>query len=293
MSLFIQPDNQQLLWNTVQKIPNFQSIPHSDKEIWFKNIVKRFYEMNRDRKLYGPDLKELNKQTILYMVQTLNSNVLNQNTNQNTNLNNINYTISETNNAFQNPSLNASRPIQPVSELKGNRKEGYTMEFANRQKEYESMMKRDVPPEPNFKEGFEDKAIENMEELLQQQIRQRELDIQPVGGLPPPIRPKAKRVKIVEKLDLSGGNIPIELDEVKTFHLSNDTVSRDDLVEFNKKLDILFELINGIHVTMDIMKHGLIMEFNDIKNKFGHDSKDFGVVKSTIFIYIIIKTFLL
>ena len=264
MSLYIQPDNQQLLWNTVQKIPNFQSIPHGDKEIWFKNIVKRFYEVNKDRKLYGPDLKELNKQTIQYMVQTLNSNVLNQNTNQNTNQNNINYTISENNNTFQNP----SRPIQPVSELKGNRKEGYTMEFANRQKEYENMMKRDVPPEPNFKEGIEDKAIENMEELLQQQMRQRELDIHPMGGLPPP-RPKAKRVKIVEKLDLSGGNVPIELDEVKTFHLSNDIVTRDDLLEFNKKIDILFELINGIHTKMDIMKHGLIMEFNTIKNKMG------------------------
>jgi hypothetical protein len=33
------------------------------------------------------------------------------------------------------------------------------------------------PPEPNFKEQVSDGVIENMDELLQQQIRQRELDL--------------------------------------------------------------------------------------------------------------------
>lgn len=33
------------------------------------------------------------------------------------------------------------------------------------------------PPEPNFKEQIGDGVIENMDELLQQQIRQRELDL--------------------------------------------------------------------------------------------------------------------
>ena len=39
------------------------------------------------------------------------------------------------------------------------------------------MIKKELPPEPNFKEPLGDGVIENMEELLQQQLKQRELDI--------------------------------------------------------------------------------------------------------------------
>lgn len=40
------------------------------------------------------------------------------------------------------------------------------------------------PPEPNFKESIGDSAIENMDELLQQQLKQRELDVSHFAGMP-------------------------------------------------------------------------------------------------------------
>ena len=172
------------------------------------------------------------------MVQTLNSH----NNNSKQNNSNITYTMNDRN----TEEIFDNRTIQPIS---NNRKEGYTMEFANRQKEYENMMKRDLPPEPNFKEGDEDKAIENMEELLQQQMRQRELDIQPIGGLPPPPRPKSKRVKFIETLDLSNGSIDIDM--IPLFNTATDTVTKQDLINLQEKFDNLNEKIDTLHEKFD------------------------------------------
>jgi hypothetical protein len=41
-----------------------------------------------------------------------------------------------------------------------------------------------VTHEPNFKEPINDSVIENMDELLQQQLKQRELDVSQFGAMP-------------------------------------------------------------------------------------------------------------
>jgi hypothetical protein len=274
MSSYVQPENQQLLWNTIQKIPNIQAITQGEREAMFKNMVKTVYENNRHRPLSSADLKELNKQTIHNMVQVLNSRILKQNTKMNQN--NINYTINE-NGGFRNPSLNAMRPVQPVSEVKGIRQEGYTMAVANRQREYDNMMKREVPPEPNFKETVDDQAIENMEELLQQQLRQRELDIQNMGGPVPTQKvakgPKrAKQVEFTTKLDLSGGNVPVDVDveEIPLMFEPNAPITKNDLTGFHHKLDILFELTRNIQHELAVIKNGIIMEFSTVHRNMVH-----------------------
>jgi hypothetical protein len=312
MSLYVQPENQQLLWNTIQKIPNIQAIPQGDREIIFKNTIKTLYENNRHRSLSSSELKELNKQTVQNMAQVLNSRVLKQNTK--INQNNINYTITE-NNGFRNPSLNAMRPVQPISEVKGNRQEGYTMEVANRQREYDNMMKREVPPEPNFKEAIDDRAIENMEELLQQQLKQRELDIQNISG-PMPTQnglkgPKrTKHVEFVTKLDLSGGNTPVDINvqEIpimfggKTESQSgavfphqeksieeNTPITKNDLTGFHHKLDILFEIVRNIQHELVVIKNGIIMEFGTVHRNMAnlqpliaHSYKSIQMVESNL-----------
>jgi len=266
MSLYVQPENQELLWKTIQKLPNCHLIPQGDRENWFKNTVKIIYENNRNKKISSTDLKELNKQTIQNMAQTLNSHILKQNTKKNQN--NINYSIS-VNNVLQNPMLDTLiRPIQPVSSLsndngvKGIRQEGFTMEVANRQREYDNMMKREVPPEPNFKEEIDEQSISNMEELLQQQLKLRELDIQPMLSL----QSKGKKqVVFNEKIDLSGNNVHVDVEQIPVV---NDSIT-NPLIEFHYKLDILFEIVKNIQTELSVIKRGIIMEFSNLNNNLG------------------------
>ena len=65
------------------------------------------------------------------------------------------------------------RPNAPLTEQRGI----HTNILEERQLEYDSMLKREIPAEPVFRELMEDKAIDNMEELIQQQLRLRELDV--------------------------------------------------------------------------------------------------------------------
>jgi MinD-like ATPase involved in chromosome partitioning or flagellar assembly len=62
----------------------------------------------------------------------------------------------------------------------------YADQFNTRQQEYTNMGKPPAPPIANFSEKVEDEAITNMDELLQQQIKQREYDVAMVKPTPPP-----------------------------------------------------------------------------------------------------------
>ena len=73
MSKYIRQDNQKVLWNVSQKIPNIQYIfPQTGQhETWFKNIIQSFYEKNKHSMLTNRDLENLNKETIQYMIHSL------------------------------------------------------------------------------------------------------------------------------------------------------------------------------------------------------------------------------
>jgi hypothetical protein len=61
----------------------------------------------------------------------------------------------------------------------------YTDQFNARQQEYTNMTKPPAPPIANFTEKLEEEPITNMDELLQQQIKQREYDVSQARPPPP------------------------------------------------------------------------------------------------------------
>jgi hypothetical protein len=118
MSSYISVENQTILWNTIQKVQLLhEQIPPYQQQDWFKQILSMFYQKIQNTSY---DLRQLNKETIGYMISTL-------------------------------------KPQPEIIETKPSSKLG----------------------EPKFGEPISDTAIENMEELLQQQMKQRELDVVP------------------------------------------------------------------------------------------------------------------
>jgi len=86
----------------------------------------------------------------------------------------VNFSSSNSNFTELNNQLHITpRPNAPPTEHRGIP----TKILEERQLEYDSMLKRELPTEPVFREFIEDKAIDNMEELIQQQLRLRELDV--------------------------------------------------------------------------------------------------------------------
>ena len=74
MSLFILPENQKLIWNTINKVPSFQKMGENmsdNRELWFKDIIQQVYDNNKTKNLSVQELRQLNKETISTMISQL------------------------------------------------------------------------------------------------------------------------------------------------------------------------------------------------------------------------------
>ena len=176
MSLYVVSANQELLWNVISKnsyIQTFFSRYNPDTKVdWFKTIVSKFYDQYRNQKLTVNDLNRVNKETISYMIQN----------------------IREQTNSTSKPTspINDGPTVQPVNSysintppiVTNNQQEIYANKFEQRQNEYTAMNKRSVPDDVDFAEKNDDGVIENMDILVQQQLKQREYDM---NNIPPPI----------------------------------------------------------------------------------------------------------
>jgi len=197
---YIHPDNQTLLWNTIQKAPHFEKLGEN-KSQWFKTIIRDFYENDGKNIKNQADLQTINKSTIAYMVHSLKQ---------------------------MNTAL-------PSSNGMNERISHYTEQFNDRQKEYELMNAKPPPPQiDQINEKIADEAITNMEELIRQQLNQREQELKMFGqqpATPLPVHPEKKSVQwrdeslkneidelrvIVMQLKERVESIQIQLNENKT-----------------------------------------------------------------------------
>ena len=201
---YITVENQTLLWKTVHRSPQFTNNTIAiNREQWFSNIIKQFYENIKSPSLSIADLKALNQQTIAYMVgdlKRIESQYMTKHTNVMFSPDN-NASIPNSQN-YVNQTMTNSYGVAN-SETVQTRMSMYTDQFNARQQEYTNMVKPPAPPIANFTEKVEEEPITNMDELLQQQIKQREYDIAQARP-PPPTSPNKNDGNITsEPLTLS------------------------------------------------------------------------------------------
>jgi hypothetical protein len=215
MSLYVVSENQELLWNVISKnsyIQTFFSKYNPDTKVnWFKTIVSKFYDQYRNQKLTVNDLNRVNKETISYMIQN----------------------IREQTNTSSNPTspINDTNAVQPVNSyaintppiVTNNRQELYANQFEQRQSEYAAMTKRNIPDDVNFTENNDDGVIENMDTLVQQQLKQREYDM---NNIPPPT---SSQIKPLISPSNEGGRPKLNIDTDSTINISIQEIEQPTL----------------------------------------------------------------
>jgi hypothetical protein len=174
--LFIHNENQELLWNIINKCSLFYKTQTLNKEQWFRNCIQHFYDkiQNENIQINNKDeLQELNKNVLTYMVTQLHQ-------------------ISQQYSGTQRPQSNLpliTPSIQQTSFIsaqnymgkeaeRANKQEQFNSAFEERQKQYESLFSKPSLPEIDFSEKKDDGPISNMEELVQQHLKERENEIQ-------------------------------------------------------------------------------------------------------------------
>ena len=174
MSLYVLPENQELIWKTISKVPQFQQMnnQNNEKHLWFQNIIRKFYEQTTPS-INVNELRELNKKTIQYMVSDLKQQFQPVN-------NSFSYSTNEFSNVFhQQPMSMETNKQETRNSILEKKQTILSDQFEEKQKEYQSFLQKPVTNEIDFKENVqEDKPIENMDELLQKQLKEREYDVQ-------------------------------------------------------------------------------------------------------------------
>jgi len=162
-NLYINNQNQQLLWATINKTPMFSvfgaGIPNY-RETWFKNIVQMFY--NKYPVINDiASLQRINKETISFMIESIKSNLP------------IHAPIGTPDSI---PNINSYKNSDYISKdaERIKKQEVYNSAFEQRQQQYEQLFAKPPAPEVNFSEKLDDAPISNMEELIEKHKRERE-----------------------------------------------------------------------------------------------------------------------
>jgi len=262
MSLFIHRENQELLWNIMNKShPFIETFKHSHPNIaneWFRsNIQSYYYENNLHsiQNLTPATLNTLNRNLLSYMVTKLKQNI---NSNTNTNTNNI-HSINSINSFDTKPNATSFMETS-YSRMQNNKEDNYGNQFAARQKEYETMFAKPAPPvDSKLNDNIKDEVITNMEELIEQHRKQREDELKMVQ---PPIynnRNESNLQKPSHILPLKPSNRVV---------INEDTILEpDNLIEIKQNKSVSWKDDQYVNLEQEI--HMLKQQFADLvmKNK--------------------------
>ena len=152
-----------------------------------------------------------------------------------------------------------------------NKQEIYNRQFNERQKEYETMNAKPLPPaEVNFTEVIKDEPISNMEELIRNHTREREQELQIY--VPNPIQPqmasqtKTLNIKSTENIKLEIDTILPTLDTIEKPKKSVSWSTNDENNDMNFLKTHIFEMTKQImNLQNDVSK--IIQNLDIIKNK--------------------------
>ena len=178
---FINSNNQSLLWkvinNTPQTIHFFEGAPPGEKERWFQQCMGQIYNQHVGQNI---SIRDLNKKAIDFMLQTLNKRLV------------ANAPVltgpANTGPATFGPSLEERQKPMIVSKPMSVTTLSMNDQFARRQAEYDSMVKKEVPV-AQFTENVKDEAILDLNSVVEAYKRNRTED---AGVVIPPPSPTQK-----------------------------------------------------------------------------------------------------
>jgi hypothetical protein len=267
MASYVHPDNQQLLWNVLQKTPLvqqfFSNYDVAFKEKWFKSVIQMFYEKNKHMPMDIQMLNQLNRETLSYMLSSIQDRAQPESQSQ------PQYNITT-----------AAVPTQPEIISRENthnaRQEILNSQLAQRQKEYDSMMQRPTQSEIDFREKELDAAIPNMEELVQHHIKQREEELRQYQ---PPVLAQAPENHPLVIENPAFQNIQFEVEELPGSSQQKKNVSwASDAPVIHDSIHTIMNVSDDIMERMN-MQH---QEINTLRTVVFELTKDIQVLKQEL-----------
>lgn len=197
--MFLHPENQELLWNILQKSPylvEFAQKFTGYREEWFRSIVEQFYtqwiSQNRRVPENAQELLEINKRAIQMMVTDLKRL--------------LGFSDSPSSSSQPSQQNNISSPYN-VAEERKRRENSVSETYYQYQSEYNKLLERPALPIKELPQASADEKIKNIEELVKEHARMRDLDLAIHQSASSPKQPQnnqmlsSTKIKIMDEID--------------------------------------------------------------------------------------------
>ena len=214
--MFLHKENQQLLWETLQKTPylvEFTQKFTGHREEWYRGILEQFFthwiSQNGKVPTNARELLEINKLALQFMVADLKRLL-----------------------GYNQPSVNSRTPtidvLSPynVAEERKRKEDTWSANFNQYQSEYNRMLEKPVLPMRELPSETGDEKIKNMEELLREHAKIRDMDLTIYTPAPTMPTKREEPVKSVIKLKILD-EIQNVHDEIENVHFDSKTVRFD------------------------------------------------------------------
>jgi len=174
--MFLHKENQQLLWETLQKTPylvEFTQKFSGHREEWYRGILEQFFtqwiSQNGRVPTNARELLEINKSALQFMVADLKRL--------------LGYQQLQT---TKYPSIDVLSPYN-VAEERKRKEDTWSANFNQYQSEYNRMLEKPVLPMRELPSETGDEKIKNMEELLREHAKMRDMDLTIYTPTPVPL----------------------------------------------------------------------------------------------------------
>lgn len=265
MSLFINPENQNILWEMINKVPLcnivFPQGSQKSKNNWFKNIIQEYYTILPPT-ISRNDLYSLNREVLSKMINSLNELCANLQKNQ---------TLStQIDRGVFSRNQNTTEILQSKKQI-------------NQSQEYKPLFEESKPQQIDFSEKLDDEVITNMDELIENHKKMRDQELQQVASLyPQPPLNNSQNIKVSILEDVPKETIQSVLLDQK--NIVNKQVSFDminiiykDVMELHKKIE---NLDKKIDIFLDKFSYNQIqVDNNTIYNNNINDINNVSIIK--------------
>ena len=153
-----------------------------------------------------------------------------------------------------------------------------TDQFASKQKEYESFLQKPTAREINFKENDkDDKPIENLDELMQRQLKEREYEVQTILPLKPQIKTDKFKEDIsdLEEVEMKFDIVDLEASEPKKrVSWADEQTYHNKETQFDSEIQPNDDLRKKVDDFIDYVKREIQEMKDEITNLKKSDSKN-------------------
>jgi|SaaInlStandDraft_2_1057019.scaffolds.fasta_scaffold00099_35 hypothetical protein len=184
---FLANDNLEMLWELLTEESSFKNKSPNNRQNIYDVFCNNLVSFNDVEKQKGVNLMNMNKKYVMSMISYINKMDTDE-LQKNTLINSYNKSSSNVGgsdcSSGQGILKKNSQKYTPVTaeDIQNNRKMLFEEELVKHQKDFDDVIKKHVPEEPNFKIDMDDGPIKEMDKKIKEITEQRNYELQQINN---------------------------------------------------------------------------------------------------------------